>query len=116
MKRCAFSTPFSPRPLPVDPRRCCARMLTASPISMSPRQQHSGGFMPRDRYRASPVYADGKVYLTSRGGTVSVVKAGPKFELLATNKLPDEISASPAIADGRIYLRGFKALYAVGSK
>ena len=33
------------------------------------------------RYRASPVYADGKVYLTARDGTVTVVKAGPKFEM-----------------------------------
>jgi outer membrane protein assembly factor BamB len=67
----------------------------------------------RHRHRASPVYADGKVYLTSRDGVVSVVKAGPKFELLASNRLPDQISASPAISNGRIYLRGFQALYAL---
>ena len=65
------------------------------------------------RYRASPVYADGKVYLTSRDGMVTVVKAGPKFERLAENRLRDEMTASPAIADGRIYLRGFGALYAI---
>jgi outer membrane protein assembly factor BamB len=66
------------------------------------------------RYRASPVYADGKVYLTARDGTVTVVKAGPRFERLAENPLHDQVSASPAIADGRIYLRGFRALYAIG--
>jgi outer membrane protein assembly factor BamB len=66
------------------------------------------------RHRASPVYADGKIYLTARDGVVTVVKAGPKFEPLATNKLSDDIAASPAIANGRIYLRGFKALYAIG--
>jgi outer membrane protein assembly factor BamB len=65
------------------------------------------------RYRASPVYADGKIYCTSRDGFVSVVKAGPMFELLAVNQLPDQIAASPAIAGGRIYLRGFEALYAI---
>jgi outer membrane protein assembly factor BamB len=64
--------------------------------------------------RASPVLADGKVYLTVRDGTVIVAKAGPKFELLATNKLPDQISASPAISNGRIYLRGWNQLYAIG--
>jgi outer membrane protein assembly factor BamB len=68
------------------------------------------------RYRASPVYADGKIYLTSRDGVVSVVKAGPKFELLAQNKMEDSISASPAISGGRIYLRGFESLYAIGEK
>jgi outer membrane protein assembly factor BamB len=65
-------------------------------------------------YRASPVYADGKVYLTARDGTVTVVKAGPTFEQLAVNKLPDQISASPAISNGRIYLRGWNQLYAIG--
>jgi outer membrane protein assembly factor BamB len=65
------------------------------------------------RYRASPVYADGKIYLAARDGTVTVVKPGPKFEVLAVNKLGDEIAASPAIAGGRIYLRGFEALYAI---
>jgi outer membrane protein assembly factor BamB len=77
----------------------------------APQRLHGG------RYRASPVYADGKIYAVCRdGGFVSVVKAGPKFQLLAENKLPDDIAASPAIADGRIYFRGYKALYAVGTK
>jgi outer membrane protein assembly factor BamB len=65
-------------------------------------------------HRASPVYADGKIYLTAQDGVTTVVKAGPKFELLATNKLPDKVNATPVIADGRIYLRGFDALYAIG--
>jgi hypothetical protein len=71
-----------------------------------------------NRYRCSPVYADGKVYCTSRDGWFSVVKAGRQFELLAVNQLPDEFTASPAIANGRIYLRGFRTLYAIqeGSK
>ncbi|MCI0642370.1 MAG: hypothetical protein L0Y70_25115, partial [Gemmataceae bacterium] len=67
-----------------------------------------------ERYRASPVYADGKIYLTSREGNVGIVKAGPKFELLADNVLPDAFTASPVISNGRIYLRGFKTLYAIG--
>lgn len=69
------------------------------------------------RHRASPVYADGKIYIAARdGGMVKVVKAGPKFELLASNEIPDSFAASPVVADGRIYLRGFKALYAIGTK
>ena len=65
-------------------------------------------------YRASPVYADGKVYCTAHDGTITVVKAGPQFEALAVNKLPDQVAASPAISNGRIYVRGFAALYAIG--
>jgi outer membrane protein assembly factor BamB len=65
------------------------------------------------RHRASPVYADGKVYLTARNGTVSVIKAGRQFELLGQNELSEELAASPAIADGTLYLRSFSALYAI---
>jgi outer membrane protein assembly factor BamB len=65
------------------------------------------------RYRGSPVYADGKIFCTARDGTVTVVKAGPKFQQLAVNKLPDQLAASPAISGGRIYLRGYDALYAI---
>jgi outer membrane protein assembly factor BamB len=68
------------------------------------------------RYRASPVLADGKIYIVARDGTFSVVKAGPKFELLATNTLEDDFTASPAIAGGRIYLHGYGNLYAIGAK
>jgi outer membrane protein assembly factor BamB len=65
------------------------------------------------RHRGSPVYADGKIYLTARDGTVSVVKAGKEFEMIAQNKIGEQISASPAIANGTIYLRSFDALYAI---
>ena len=67
-------------------------------------------------YRASPIAADGKVYVTARDGTVSVIKAGSKFEVLFKNKINDQLTASPVLSNGRIYLRGFKSLYAIGSK
>ena len=69
----------------------------------------------RGRHRASPVYADGKIYLTARNeGIITVVKAGREFEILAKNRMDESITASPAIANGRIYLRTFDALYAIG--
>lgn len=70
----------------------------------------------RDRHRASPVYADGNVYTSARNGIISVVKAGPEFEILAQNNMEESISASPAISNGRIYIRTFDALYAIGEK
>ena len=68
-----------------------------------------------ERHRASPVYADGKIYLTARDGVVTVAKAGRSFEVLATNDLGKgvSISSSPAISGGRIYLRTFDALFAI---
>lgn len=67
-----------------------------------------------DKYFASPVGADGKVYLISQDGTVSVVKAAGAWETLAVNALGDEVFATPAIADGKIYVRTKGALYCFG--
>lgn len=67
------------------------------------------------KHRASPVLADGKLYVVARPGTIAVLKAGRKFEKLAANTLKDEFTASPAIANGRIYLRGFDSLYAISA-
>ena len=67
----------------------------------------------RKRYRASPVYADGKIYLTARDGLVTVVKAGRKFEILSFNDIEEALTASPVISNGRIYLRSFDSLYAI---
>ena len=62
---------------------------------------------------ASPVAADGRLYVTSREGTTLVLRAGPTFEVLATNTLDDGFDASPAIVDGEIYLRGRRYLYCI---
>jgi outer membrane protein assembly factor BamB len=70
--------------------------------------------LTKGRYRASPVCADGHVYVVGRdSGVTTVLQGGPKFVKLADNHLPDYFTASPAISNGRIYLRGFKTLYAI---
>jgi outer membrane protein assembly factor BamB len=76
-------------------------------------KQHYRTDIHRARYRASPVYADGRIYVLARDGFATVVKPGSKFEKLAENKLPDDTSASMAISNGRIYIRGWKNLYAI---
>ena len=67
-----------------------------------------------DKYFASPVGADGKVFLASQDGTVSVVTAKGDWEILSVNAMEDEVFATPAIADGRIYLRTKSATYCFG--
>ena len=62
---------------------------------------------------ASPVAADGRVYLAGADGNVLVIRHGPKFEVLATNTLNDGFMASPALVDNEIYLRGSKYLYCI---
>ena len=68
-----------------------------------------------DEYFASPVAADGKVFLLSHSGKLTVLKAGAQWEVLSVNDLEEPAQATPAIADGRIYVRTHKALYAFGA-
>jgi outer membrane protein assembly factor BamB len=76
-------------------------------------EEHYEQRTTRDRHRASPVFADGKIYLTARKGVVTVVNPGVKFKILAQNDLGEPTSASPAISGGTIYIRTFDALYAI---
>jgi len=65
-------------------------------------------------FSASPVAADGKLYIASEDGDIFVVKAGPSFELLATNAMGQVIMATPAISTGTIIVRGLKDVFAIG--
>jgi outer membrane protein assembly factor BamB len=67
-------------------------------------------------FSASPVAADGKLYLASEDGDVFVVKAGPKYELLARNHVGQILMATPAISDGTIFIRGLKDVIAIRQK
>jgi outer membrane protein assembly factor BamB len=56
-------------------------------------------------FSASPIAADGRIYLASEDGDVYVVKPGPTFELLGTNRVGEVIMATPAIANGTFIVR-----------
>ena len=64
-----------------------------------------------DKYFASPIGADGKVWLVSQDGTVSVVTARGDWEVLQVNTLDDEVFATPVPADGELFIRTRSALY-----
>jgi outer membrane protein assembly factor BamB len=64
---------------------------------------------------ASPVAADGRVYVVGRNGVSATVRAGAAFEVLARSTLDDGFDASPALVDGEIYLRGRKSLYRIST-
>ena len=66
-------------------------------------------------YSASPVLAEGRIYVTSEDGVTSVYGAGREFELLAQNTLGGFTLSSVAISDGRLFLRNANALYCVGT-
>ena len=65
-------------------------------------------------YSSSPVLADGKIYVTDEDGLTTVIKAGPKFEVLAENPLNDYCLSSPAISGGQIFIRTAQNLYCIG--
>ena len=113
----AKNTPDVPSPLVHDGLCYLCRedgtllcLEAATGIEVYQKRGHS------DRHRASPVLVDGKLLLTARDGTVTVVQPGREFKILAQNTLGEPISSSPSPAGGRLYLRTFQALYAVGVK
>jgi outer membrane protein assembly factor BamB len=67
-------------------------------------------------YSGSPVLADGKIYVTNEDGVTMVVRAGPKFEVLAENDFGEYTLSSPAVSEGQLFIRTDKALYAIGRR
>jgi outer membrane protein assembly factor BamB len=68
-----------------------------------------------EEYYASPVAADGKIFLVSASGKVTVLKADAQWEILAMNDLGEEVWATPAIAGGNLFIRTRNALYSFGA-
>ena len=68
----------------------------------------------RTGFTASMVASGGKIYVPSEDGDIYVVRAGPEFEILATNSMDEVVMASPAISQGVLYIRTRAHLYAVG--
>ncbi len=73
------------------------------------RIAHQGG-----GFSASPVAADGRIYLSSEDGDMFVIKAGENFEVLATNPMGERLMATPALSDGRMFVRAEHGLFAIG--
>jgi outer membrane protein assembly factor BamB len=72
------------------------------------RIPHQGG-----GFSASPVAADGKIYLPAEDGDIFVVKAGPQFELMATNPMGELLMATPAITSGMMIVRAQHHVFAI---
>jgi outer membrane protein assembly factor BamB len=64
-------------------------------------------------FSASPVAGRGHLYFSSEDGDVFVVKAGPKYELVAVNRMGEALMATPAISDGIMIVRGQQHVFAV---
>lgn len=67
-------------------------------------------------FSASPVASDGKIYLSGEDGEIVVVKAGPKFELLARNNMAEPVMATPAISGRLLIVRSQHHIWAIGAR
>jgi len=67
-----------------------------------------------DAFYSSPIYADGKVYITDMTGKTHIVKATKEYQLVGTPELGEKAVCSPVFQDGRVYLRGMNNLYCIG--
>lgn len=67
-------------------------------------------------YSASPVAADGRIYLSNEDGEMLVVAAGPEFKLVATNAMGEMLMATPALSEGVMYVRALSTLFAIGQR
>lgn len=104
---------------------CCSPLVVGGTIFLvkdggflSTLDARDGKLIKRDRlaagagnYYASPVTGDGKVYLLSERGKLTVVSAEKEWDELTTADFKEEVYATPALVDGKIYLRTSGHLY-----
>ena len=84
----------------------CLDALTGQPLW----QERLGG-----NHDASPIEIRNRLYFLNREGKATVLTAGRKFDVLATNQLEGTFKASPAVADGALFLRNESHLYRIES-
>lgn len=78
------------------------------------KEVYGGKRLRTGTYSSSPTLADGKLYITSEEGVVSVIAAGPKFEVLSEIDMHEYTLSSIAVSGGQLFLRTAGHLYAIG--
>lgn len=80
------------------------------------KELYGGQRIRQGTYSSSPILVDSNLYATSEDGLTTVMKAGPKFEVIAENDLGDYCLSSPVISDGQLFIRTTKHLYCIGKR
>ena len=70
-------------------------------------------FSPKGSFTASPWAYNGKVFCLNEDGLTYVIKAGPEFEILATNDLDELCIATPSVVDGKLLIRTLTKVYCI---
>jgi outer membrane protein assembly factor BamB len=77
--------------------------------------------LPSGTYSASPILADGKIYVTTEEeGLTTVFRAGPKFEIISSNRLLNDCApyclSTVAVSEGQLFMRTSSFLWAIGER
>ena len=67
-------------------------------------------------HSASPVFADGRIFILSEEGVTRVLRPGNKYDEIARNSVEGICKASMVVSQGRFYIRSSTNLYSIGSK
>ena len=91
---------------------CSPTTACSTPTNLRPARRSIASGLPLvgSGFSASPVAADGKIYLSNEDGEMLVVEAGATFKHIATNSMGETLMATPALSDGVMYVRGVDAV------
>lgn len=110
-------TSYTPSPLLYDNKLWALTdngMLSCFNAATGEPYYHQKRLPQPDSFKASPVGADGRIYLASESGVVTIVKMSEQFEVIAANTLADQFFvASPVIVAGDLYLRSKTHLFCI---
>jgi outer membrane protein assembly factor BamB len=67
-------------------------------------------------FSASPVAADGRIYLSGEDGDIVVLAAGREFRHIGTNSMGELLMATPALSNGVLFVRSARSLTAIGRR
>ena len=76
-------------------------------------EERLAGKGPKNSSWSSMVLADGRLYVINHSGDTFVLKASPKFEVLAANSVGEPDNASLAVSEGDLFIRTHKALWCI---
>ncbi len=101
------SIPYIPSPLVYDGVLYILKGNVLTSLDPATGKPHKRGRVKgvSGEVYASPVAADGKLWVGSLDGDLAVLAAGPDWRVLATRDLGEPIHATPAIAGDRLYVR-----------
>jgi hypothetical protein len=88
------------------------RTAMLCPVSEPTGRTGTGG----SGFSASPVAADGRLYLSNEDGEILVIAAGRTFRQIAANPMGELLMATPALSDGVMYVRSASTLFAIGAR